>query len=721
MAENSPAPSNKALQITSTSSTDSNAQLTRSLSDVLKPETAYSITISAELDITESSGTVYAQVIGGAASPISVFDVYEGASQKEWAVYTKEFSTSADIADVSLTVVLYHAAGKVRFDNIAIYEKESGKRVYKEDFTDFQDFSLTGEESYNVDVGGGWKTVTYETRSVVTLSTVMYADGSEVTPVDEDKFVSLSVPAEQESVNVQWNKTFDAESLREAGKIRLSLDVMAENVQGTATNPGFFTTELSLYNGATFVSTIPIFHVVSGNQDWVSKQSELFEIPENVNNMYLSICFYQATGYGAVDNIQITAEDGTVLLTDDLNVEKLNNTWKQQSYAGEGTFAFETKPEKPPVTDPEPDDEGPGQDEEPNPLPEGNRAVWISNTDENAAVRLSCYLKPELFEVGKSYSIVFSMKADSVKGTGLAHGSINFLTADNNYVSNGISKDVAYVQASSGGCDWSKYRYSFTIPSDYAQALLALGLYNVSGNVYFDDIQIFDAQGKVIFTEDFEEGLTEDWEKTAEGSFKIIGYDAKEGDRNIGVEALSNDANVQWNKDLDITALKGKGKLTISVDMEASDIVNTPNNGFAYAQIDFFNGDTWLKADVIHSLSSGSEAMKTYTLEIEVPEEATRAMLNFGIYMATGTAVYDNVKITTADGTILYEENFDAFILEEWLQKLYSGKGTFSHNYLGEEEPGTDTGINVCVLPAILFAVAACGYTVLFAIRRNRA
>ena len=113
--------------------------------------------------------------------------------------------------------------------------------------------------------------------------------------------------------------------------------------------------------------------------------------------------------------------------------------------------------------------------------------------------------------------------------------------------------------------------------------------------------------------------------------------------------------------------------------------------------------------------------MKTYTLEIEVPEEATRAMLNFGIYMATGTAVYDNVKITTADGTILYEENFDAFILEEWLQKLYSGKGTFSHNYLGEEEPGTDTGINVCVLPAILFAVAACGYTVLFAIRRNRA
>lgn len=123
MAENSPAPSNKALQITSTSSTDSNAQLTRSLSDVLKPETAYSITISAELDITESSGTVYAQVIGGAASPISVFDVYEGASQKEWAVYTKEFSTSADIADVSLTVVLYHAAGKVRFDNIAIYEK----------------------------------------------------------------------------------------------------------------------------------------------------------------------------------------------------------------------------------------------------------------------------------------------------------------------------------------------------------------------------------------------------------------------------------------------------------------------------------------------------------------------------------------------------------------------------------------------------------------------
>lgn len=48
--------------------------------------------------------------------------------------------------------------------------------------------------------------MTYETRSVVTLSTVMYADGSEVTPVDEDKFVSLSVPAEQESVNVQWNK-----------------------------------------------------------------------------------------------------------------------------------------------------------------------------------------------------------------------------------------------------------------------------------------------------------------------------------------------------------------------------------------------------------------------------------------------------------------------------------------------------------------------------------
>lgn len=706
-----PVGNNKALKITSNSTEGSNAKFEMALADVLKPNTAYSMKISVKLDIEESAGNSFAQVLNDGTALVTLYDVYDGAHIEDWKDCVKEFTTPADVSKVSFCISLWHAKGSVMLDNVYIYEKESGNKVYSEKFTDFADFSYTGEESYNQNIGGGWKTVTYETRTTTTLLLAVYADGTEVKLVEEDKFVSLYAAAGQDDVNVQWNKMLDHETLSEKGQIKLSLDVMTKDVATLETNPGFFTAEIQLYNGTTYLKTVSIFSVTSGSSDWVSKESALFEIPAEANHVYVSACFYRATGYAAIDNIKITAADGTVLMTDDLNVESLNNTWKQNTYAGAGEFKHETKVAPPPSSGDNEDDKDGDTD-----LPEGNRAVKIASADASKSVRLSYKLKPELFEIGKTYHIVFSMKADSIQGTGLAHGSINFLTADEQYVANKISKDVAYVEPKTGACDWSKFKYTFTIPSDYASAQLGLGLYKVSGNVFFDDIQIFNESGKVIFYEDFEEGITKDWEKTEDGTFEVFGYDAPKGDRNISVKAETEDANVQWNKDLDLTALKGKGTLTVSVDMKAVGIDNKPKNGFAYAQVDYFKNSQWLKADVIHSVSGGSEDWATYTMEINIPADATRAMLNLGIYQAKGSAYYDNVVVKSADGKVLYKEDFNDFILEDWQQKLYSGKGSLDHNYLGggsddtNPETGWPDALPVVVGVALIAAIG-CVYS----------
>lgn len=154
---------------------------------------------------------------------------------------------------------------------------------------------------------------------------------------------------------------------------------------------------------------------------------------------------------------------------------------------------------------------------------------------------------------GKKYTLTIRVKGTSA-GT-FAFWPIDTQSTNRNEWGN--SSDVQYLDACNFGTDWSVYTCSFTTQYPLDEFDWVFGTYH--GDLYFDDVKLVDADGKEIFKEDFENGISKQWEKISYQNityevvgmskyadfFKAIGEAKKTAEDNVGLTHVTAKADLE--------------------------------------------------------------------------------------------------------------------------------------------------------------------------------
>ncbi|MBP5231434.1 MAG: beta-galactosidase trimerization domain-containing protein [Clostridia bacterium] len=140
-------------------------------------------------------------------------------------------------------------------------------------------------------------------------------------------------------------------------------------------------------------------------------------------------------------------------------------------------------------------------------------AAYVHSESKSTSPCLYKRLNANQFRDGGSYTLRIQIKSQNIStDSGLAHASVYIYGASDKLLS---WRDFATY--TSGSTDWTLKTYQFVVPGSAEYVDIRLGLYISSGDMAYDDLQIESADGKTVFSEDFENGIN-DWARMQAGS-----------------------------------------------------------------------------------------------------------------------------------------------------------------------------------------------------------
>lgn len=141
------------------------------------------------------------------------------------------------------------------------------------------------------------------------------------------------------------------------------------------------------------------------------------------------------------------------------------------------------------------------------------KAAYVHSESTASSPCLYRRLNANQFRDGGSYTLRMQVKSENISTeSGLAHASVYVYGANAKLLN--WQDFVAYT---SGSTDWTVKTYMFAVPPAAEYVDIRLGLYISSGTMGYDEIEIVNADGKTVFSEDFEKGIG-DWSQMQNGN-----------------------------------------------------------------------------------------------------------------------------------------------------------------------------------------------------------
>ncbi|HEX2950398.1 MAG TPA: hypothetical protein VHV83_12680 [Armatimonadota bacterium] len=212
-----------------------------------------------------------------------------------------------------------------------------------------------------------------------------------------------------------------------------------------------------------------------------------------------------------------------------------------------------------------------------------------------------------------------------------------------------------------GTFDWRPVTFQVKIPDDASAMNMSLGLEQVSGKVWFDNIKITASQvpavatdqttaqainskaGDVIYTSDFEDkDVQTGWSGTVQLDQGYQSTHAMLVSNAVGKEAEA----VLLSRKLPVEQIRGC-TITFSAMVKGENISQKPKpwNGVKYMLfVDAKSGKNWPQG----AIPMGTFDWCPVTFQVKIPDDASAMNMSLGIEHVSGKVWFDNIKITVS-------------------------------------------------------------------------
>ena len=275
---------------------------------------------------------------------------------------------------------------------------------------------------------------------------------------------------------------------------------------------------------------------------------------------------------------------------------------------------------------------------------EGGKALCITSPSVGDTHSVTHKFGKDVLVPGEKYTIDFDVKySDIAVSGGLAHASLYFYGKGGSLAS---WKD--FMSLTEGESDWTTISYEFSVPSGVTETALNLGFFQAKGKTLYDNITIKSSSGKVVFSDDFEDG-TKNWSMISGSSSAVsegVGINVG-GDQVIAIvkQNLSEKAKITFALDkasgneLDVrieSCFEDKvGHSAIVLKKNGSEVVSIPVS----------------KYDDTLGTSAFSRHIKIDLTEYQFDSIELELSVN-----KNGKAYFDNIEISI-DGNIVFEND----------------------------------------------------------------
>ena len=313
---------------------------------------------------------------------------------------------------------------------------------------------------------------------------------------------------------------------------------------------------------------------------------------------------------------------------------------------------------------------------------EGGKALCITSPSVGDTHSVTHKFGKDVLVPGEKYTIDFDVKYSDIEVSGgLAHASLYFYGSGNSLAS---WKD--FMTLTEGESDWMNISYEFTVPSGVVETRVNLGFFQAKGQTLYDNLTIKSSSGKVVFSDDFEDG-TKNWSMISGSSSAVsegVGINVG-GDQVIAIvkQNLSEKAKITFALDkasgneLDVrieSCFEDKvGHSAIVLKKNGSEVVSIPVS----------------KYDDTLGTSAFSRHIKIDLTEYQFDSIELELSVN-----KNGKAYFDNIEISI-DGNIVFENDGSLdnakidisganYVSIEKVKNKSVGLSTMEPNYTGD-------------------------------------
>ncbi|PEC50950.1 hypothetical protein COJ46_01685 [Bacillus sp. AFS077874] len=310
----------------------------------------------------------------------------------------------------------------------------------------------------------------------------------------------------------------------------------------------------------------------------------------------------------------------------------------------------------------------------------GSKSVRISN-----AASTTAYLYSNGAQVTAGTKLTLSAfgRIQNVSGTGGANVGIEFYDSNWNYLGSSYSNNVR-------GNGNKEYTVTATAPTNSAYALAVVELDQASGTVWFDSIQL----EKPIKTD--EGHILTDFNMIENSSFEWGGslwLTSTSNPATITTEAAWADSysaklnlpsvGDSWIGSTDIPVKPGE-PLTLSGFVKTNNLTGSG----ARIEVNYFDSTGAYLDYATTNFQKGTQDFTRYAVSTTPPANAAIARVYGTVWSSTGTAYFDNMRLTTS-GTTLYGYDSSGNYLTS-TQDADGNLTQFSYDGVGNQTSMTD-------------------------------
>ncbi|MBT2757912.1 RHS repeat protein [Mesobacillus foraminis] len=202
-----------------------------------------------------------------------------------------------------------------------------------------------------------------------------------------------------------------------------------------------------------------------------------------------------------------------------------------------------------------------------------------------------------------------------------------------------------------------KYQVTATAPANSTYVLAMVELYNESGTVWFDGLQMEKSfnleEGHILTDFNFVENSGFEWGEyiwQTGGTPNAVNFTSESkwsGSKSVKIDLTTNGDG--WVESIDIP-LKNDGPFTLSGFIKTDNLTGTG----ARIEIDYYDSMGQLLDYATTKLVTGTQDFTRHAISTTPPTNAVKARVSSVVWSATGIVYFDDIKLTPLE-TTLYE------------------------------------------------------------------